>query len=231
MQPSYAERSIPVGELDVAVRSEFIAKTYGHLMAAIALFVAIEMFFFANGLAEGMAEFMLGTNWLLVLGAFVLVSYGASTLARRATDRRLEYAGLVALVVAEAVIFVPLLWLANEFAPGTISSAAVVTALGFGALTILVFTTRKDFSFLGPFLAWIGIGALLLIVAAVIFGFELGTIFSVAMIVFAGASILYETSKIMRVYPEDRYVAASMELFASVALLFWYVLRLFLSRR
>jgi FtsH-binding integral membrane protein len=32
-------------------------------------------------------------------------------------------------------------------------------------------------------------------------------------------------------YPEDRYVAASLELFASVALLFWYLLRLYLSRR
>ncbi len=50
------------------------------------------------------------------------------------------------------------------------------------------------------------------------------------MIGLAGAAILYDTSKVLRDYPEDRYVAASLQLFASVALMFWYVLRLFMSR-
>ena len=77
---------------------------------------------------------------------------------------------------------------------------------------------------------WAGIAAMLLIVASVIFGFQLGTIFSVAMVALAGAAILYSTSKILKTYPEDRYVSASLELFASVALMFWYVLRLFMSR-
>src|SRR6202000_2743504 len=58
-------------------------------------------------------------------------------------------------------------------------------------------------------------------------GFQLGTWFSVAMIGFAGAAVLYDTSNIIHVYPEDRYVAAAMPLFASIALMFWYVLRLF----
>ena len=65
---------------------------------------------------------------------------------------------------------------------------------------------------------------------AVVFGASLGTWFSVAMIAFAGAAILYDTQKILRHYPADREVAAAMSLFASLALLFWYVLRL-LSRR
>jgi hypothetical protein len=50
------------------------------------------------------------------------------------------------------------------------------------------------------------------------------------MIGFAGAAILYDTSNVMRHYPEDRHVAAALELFASIALMFWYVLQLFLSR-
>ncbi len=50
------------------------------------------------------------------------------------------------------------------------------------------------------------------------------------MIAFAGAAILYDTSNVLHHYPEDRHVAAALELFASVALLFWYVLRLFMSR-
>ena len=73
---------------------------------------------------------------------------------------------------------------------------------------------------------WGGIIALVTIVGGVLFGFQLGTFFSVAMVGLAGAAILYDTSNVLHHYPEDRYVAASLELFASVALMLWYVLRL-----
>jgi hypothetical protein len=106
----------------------------------------------------------------------------------------------------------------------------MVTGIGFGGLTAVAFITRKDFSFLRGVLLWAGFGALLLIVAGVIFGFELGTFFSVGMVVFAGAAILYDTSNVLHHYPEDRYVGAALALFASVALMFWYVLRIFMSR-
>ena len=52
-----------------------------------------------------------------------------------------------------------------------------------------------------------------------------------AMIGFAGAAVLYDTSNIIRYYPEDRYVSAAMQLFASIALMFWYVLRLLMGNR
>ena len=79
-------------------------------------------------------------------------------------------------------------------------------------------------------MVWGGILALVAIVSAVLFGFQLGTWFSVAMIGFAGAAVLYDTSNILQHYPEDRYVGAALQLFASIALMFWYVLRLFTSR-
>ena len=50
------------------------------------------------------------------------------------------------------------------------------------------------------------------------------------MIGFAGAAVLYDTSNILRHYPVDRHVAAALDLFGSIALMFWYVLRLFLAR-
>ena len=103
----------------------------------------------------------------------------------------------------------------------------LVAAAGLTAVALI---TRKDFSFLRGILVWGGILAIVAIVAAVLFGFELGTWFSVAMIGFAGAAVLYDTSNILHHYPEDRYVAASLQLFASIALMFWYVLRLFMSR-
>jgi hypothetical protein len=137
---------------------------------------------------------------------------------------------LAGFVVAEAIIFVPLLYIAVLKQPAVIESAAGVTLLGTGGLTVVAFMTRKDFSFLRGLLMWGGILALVAIAGGVLFGFELGTWFSVAMIGFAGAAVLYDTSNVLHHYPEDRYVGAALELFASIALMFWYVLRLFLSR-
>ena len=225
----------PVAALGDDARAAFLTRTYAHLLGAIILFALIEVFFFTSGLAWPMAEAMLSVNWLLVLGGFVIVSWFASSAAARAESKAAQYGALLAFVVAQAVIFVPLLALAELYARETgssvIASAAWVTLLGFSALTALVFFTGKDFSFLGGIVKW-GLGlALVAIVAGVLFGFNLGTWFSVAMVGLAGAAILYDTSKILRQYPQDRYVSAALQLFASVALMFWYVLQLFMSRR
>ncbi|MGB6643227.1 MAG: Bax inhibitor-1 family protein, partial [Thermoanaerobaculia bacterium] len=141
-----------------------------------------------------------------------------------------QYAALAGYVIANAIIFVPLLYIAQVAAPGAIQSAAVATLVGFGGLTLVAFVTRKDFSFLGALLKWGFVVALILIVAGVLFGFELGTFFSVAMIALAGGAVLYDTSNVLHHFPEDRHVGAALELFASIALMFWYVLRLFISR-
>lgn len=218
--------SAPVGSLGAEARLKFIARTYGHLFGAVAAFTAIEAWLFTSGMAETIARAMLSVSWLMILGGFMVVGVLASWGAARARAMPVQYAALAAFVAAESIIFVPLLFIAERRGPGTISSAALVTLLGFAGLTAIAFVTGKDFSFLQGILMWTGIGAVLLIVASLLFGFQLGTFFSVAMVVFAGASILYSTSRILRTYPEDRYVSASLELFASVALMFWYILRL-----
>lgn len=224
-------RPIAVGELPAQARGVFVSRTYAHLFGAVLAFMALEVFFFKTGLAPQIAKGLLGVSWLLVLGGFVVVSWLASRVAHAATSKAAQYAALAAFVVAEAIIFVPLLYVADYKAPGTITSAATVTFLGFSGLTALVFLTGRDFSFLRTAIWWGGIVALCLIVAGVLFGFQLGTFFSVAMIALAGAAILYDTSNVLHHYPEDRYVAAALQLFASVALMLWYVLRLLMDRR
>jgi FtsH-binding integral membrane protein len=216
--------------VDLDSRARFVARVYTHVFAAIIGFTAIEIVLFTTGLAPIIASVMLGGSWLIVLGAYTLVGWLASRAAHRAEGMPLQYAALAGFVLAEAILFVPLLYVANYYAPGVIQSAAVVTLLGFAGLTAVGFMSRRDFSFLGAGLRWAGVLALVLIVASVLFGFQLGTFFSVAMVGLAGASILYDTSNILHHYPEDRYVGASLQLFASVALMFWYVLRL-MSRR
>jgi FtsH-binding integral membrane protein len=219
----------PVADLAVENRSNFIWRCYAHVVGAILAFAAIEVYFFQSGIAAAIAAPMLN-NWLMVLGAFMLASWGASHVAHRVKSKNAQYAALAAFVVVEALIFAPILYIADANAPGVIDSAAGVTILGSVGLIATAMITRKDFSFLRGLLVWIGILALVGIVASLIFSFELGTWFSVAMIGFAGAAVLYDTSNIMHHYPEDKYVAASMALFASIALMFWYVLRLFMSR-
>ena len=220
-----------VARSSVDARARFITRTYNHLFGAIVGFAGIEFLLFKSGAAEPMAEAMLGTNWLFVLGGFMVASWLASRAAHTAKTKAAQYGGLAAFVLAEAIIFLPLLFVAENFAPGAITSAGLVTMIGFAGLSAIAFHTRKDFSFLGGILRWGGLCALLLIAAGVIFGFQLGTFFSVAMIAFAGAAILYDTSNVIHHFPEDRYVGAALQLFASVALMFWYVLRLFIDRR
>jgi len=228
MQTGYGYAGALRGD-SVEQRARFITRTYNHLFGAIVAFALIEIGLFTSGLAAVIAQAMLGTTWLLVMGAFMITSWAASHVALTAQSKAAQYAALAAFVVMEALVFVPLLFVANHVAPGVISSAALVTFTGFAGLTAVAFITRKDFSFLRGLLMWGGIGALLLIGASLIFGFSLGVFFSVAMVLFAGAAILYDTSNVLHHFPEDRYVGAALQLFASVALMFWYVLRLFMS--
>jgi FtsH-binding integral membrane protein len=221
---------MPVAELGVESRSTFIWRTYGHVAAAILLFAGIEVYLFESGLAGPLAQTLLGFNWLLILGAFMIVGWLATHVAQTAQSKPVQYIALVGFVVAEAIIFLPLLAIAIALQPGIVESAVGVTLLGTGGLTAVAFITRKDFSFLRSLLVWGGVLALVGIVASVLFGFVLGTWFSVAMIGFAGAAVLFDTSNILHHYPEDRYVGAALALFASIALMFWYVLRLFMSR-
>jgi len=215
----------------VESRADFIWKCYAHVVVAILAFAAIEVYLFSSGVAMRIAAPIM-KNWLLVLGAFILVGMGASHLAHRLESKTSQYAAFAVFVVAEALIFAPMLMMAMamDSSGSMIESAAGVTVLGSVGLIATAMITRKDFSFLRGILVWVGILALVGIVSAVIFGFQLGTWFSLAMIGLAGAAVLYDTSNIIHHYPADKYVAASMALFASIAMMFWYVLRLFMSR-
>ena len=221
----------PVSSLAVEARSQFIWKCYAHVVGALLALVAIETYLFSSGIAAAIAAPMLGSP-MLVLGAFMALSWGASHFAHRLESTAAQYAAFAVFVVAWSLMFVPMLAMAliMDKSGSMIQSAAGVTVFGCVALIATVMITRKDFSFLRGVLVWGFFIALGLIGASLLFGWNLGTWFSVGMIAFAGVAVLYDTSNIMHHYPQDKYVAASMALFASIALMFWYVLRLFMSR-
>ena len=218
-------------------RATFIKKTYMHLAAAIVLFTLLLGGAINSEVVTSNTAYILSTyqySWLVVLAAFMGVSWLAQTWAQSTTSKGMQYGGLLLYVFAQSIIFVPLMMVVSVYSPEgfyvTVAKAGIVTLGLFLGLTAVVFVTGKDFSFLGPILAIGGFVALGFIASGVIFGFSLGNIFAFAMVAFAGGAILYETSNMMHHYRTDQYVAASLGLFASVALLFWYLLSIFSSR-
>jgi FtsH-binding integral membrane protein len=173
--------------------------------------------------------------WLAVLAGFMGVSYLANKWAMSSTSLGMQYAGLGLYTFAESLLFLPLIAMAvmvgAEGEEGVLGKAVVITLTLFGSLTGVVFVTRKDFSFMRSVLMFAGIAAAGAIVCSIVFGFTLGMIFSYAMVAFACGYILFHTSNVMLHYRTSQHVAASLALFASVMLLFWYVLRIFLNRR
>ena len=213
-------------------RSTFITKTYLHLAGTIGLFTILEAVILNSPIAPALMELAMGRlGWLIIIGAFMLVSVVASNWAVSAVSPGIQYAGLGLYVLAEAVIFAPLLYIANHVDPSVIPSAAVTTLVLFGGLTAAVFITRKDFSFLRTFLVFGGFAAMGFILVAILFGLQLGEIFFYAIIALACGYILYDTSNVLHHYRVGQHVAAALALFASVALLFYYLVMLFLSRR
>lgn len=233
MQYAHA-RPIPgaVATAGVNERVLFLRKTYAHLGGAIALFVLLESLLLPSNIGEAWVMWAAGSsvNWLLVVGLFIGTSWLADYWARSDTSRAMQYLGLGLYVVAQVFLLAPILFLAAYYVEGPIiSQAAVITLLLFGGLTATVFLTKKDFSFLRGILSIGAMVALGLIVLSLLFGFTLGALFSVAVIALAAGYILYHTSQVMAHYPPTHYVGASLALFASIALLFAYVLRLLLS--
>lgn len=224
---------VPVSSLSDEHRVAFYRKTYTHVALAVLLFIVVEYFFFQSDAIVSFAISLLGGwSWLILLGAFMLITNYAENLALKSQDKNVHYLALFIYVIAEAFIFIPLLLLAFSMVDGValLQKAAVMTIALFAGLSAVVLFTKKDFSFLRSILTigfFIAIG---LIVAGVIFGFDLGLWFSVGMIALAAGSILYSTSNMVHKYHEEQYVAAALGLFASLMLLFWYILRIFLSR-
>ena len=224
-------RSYFVIDAPVDVRVAFIRRTYLHLAGAIAMFVLLSWVFQMTGFGAMLAALTLGARfgWLILLGGFMVVGWAASAMAHASKSQGVQYGGLALYTLAEAVIFAPLLFIASRLASSVLPTAALITLLVFGALSAYVLVTKTDFSFLRTALFIGSIVAVGLILCGAFFGLNLGTWFSVAMIVFASGAILYSTSRVMHEYESDQHVAAALELFAAVALLFWYVLRLVMA--
>ena len=220
-----------VNTLTEVEKAAFYRKTYAHLAGAVLLFILIETLFFQiPPLLNFALSLTQGYSWLIMLGVFLFITNYAERLALKSDKNSTHYWGLLLYVVAEAFIFIPLIFIAITMTESgsldILNQAAIMTLSLFTGLSAIVLLTQKDFSFLKSILA-VGFAiALGLIVAGILFGFNLGLLFSAAMVILASGSILYQTSNLVHKYKSNQYVAASLGLFASLMLLFWYILNL-----
>ncbi len=193
----------------------------------------------ASPLAQTLSEALFATRlgWLLVLAGLWLISMFANRLAFGGISAGTQLAGLGLYVVAEAVLFAALLGgLSQIYGNETMLSeivapAAVSTLLLAAGLTVTVFATKKDFSFLRAFVSvgfFVALGA---IVVALLFGLTLGTWFIIAMTVFIAGVILYQTWQVRTQFRTDQHVGAALVIFSGIATMFWYLIMLFVSRR
>lgn len=227
------ESGVPAAFADESARATFIRRTYTHLFAAVVALVGIEVVLFSVLPVQRMINLVQSITpmtWLVALVLFMGVSWLARSWAESGTSRTMQYLGLGLYVFAEALLLFPLLIVAVVFVdPQTPILAAIVTLAIFGGLTAYVFITGANLNWMGSFLAVGGIAAIAVVFVGMIMGFSLGLWFSVAMVALASGYILYDTSNVLHHYRTDQDVAASLALFASVALLFWYVLRIMMA--
>ena len=207
-------------------RAGFIRRTYLHLFGAIVAFMGIEAAFLSIEPLQQAMLGLVGGNWWIALIAFMAVSWLANRWATTGASPTLQYAGLALYTVAEALIFVPLLYFAQRIDSSIIPTAGFLTMLIFGGLTAIVFVSGADFSFLRGALTIGGLIAMGLVLVSVFTGFTLGLAFSAGMIALLSGYILYDTSNVLHHYRTDQHVAAALALFSSVATLFFYVVRL-----
>ena len=218
---------------DNVEKAEFYKKTYLHVALAFLGFILVEALFLNTPAIVNIGlQMTQGWTWLIVLGAFMFITNYAENMAIKTTDKKTQYAGFVLYIVAEAFIFVPLLYIAmaSTGVYSILNQAFLVTLFLFVALTAVVFITGKDFSFLKTAITVGSIVAIGIIIAGIAFGFNLGLVFSGFMVLLAAGSILYQTSNMIHRYSSDQYVAASIGLFALFMLMLWYIIQFFLSR-
>lgn len=129
----------------------------------------------------------------------------------------------------EGIWLAPFLLLAERNAPGTVGSAATLTFVAFGGLTLYALLSRRDFSAWGSFFI---IGLLVLFVAMLINAFVHSALAglwlsAVGVLVFSGL-LVFDTWRLLRsgaLGPDD-YVFAAVNIYLDLLNMFLFILTL-----
>jgi len=220
-----------VATLGVSDRVNFLRKTYAHLGVSLLIWAAATgyVFRYMQSFSLHFTAWALQMSWLVVMALLIGSGMLARWLASSQTSRALQYLGLGIMIGSWTLlmqIMLNVLFLKGNFAHpmSMLGQGVTVTMFIFVGLTLTVFITKKDFSFLRGIVTVGSFAAIGIIAGACIFGFSLGLVFVGALIALLALRILYETSTLMNDWAPTEYVAASLMLFATVATLFWNVM-------
>ena len=220
-----------VSHLAEDARAGFIRRTYAHVAMAVAATAAFVAFLIAVGAAPVILSFIGGGmfNMLIFMGLFIGAGIAADRIAHSENSVTMHYVALLGYAFVEAIVVTPAIYIAAMYKPSAIWDALLATSALVAGLSWIAFSTKKDFSFMGPFLAIGGLIAMAVIFAGVIFGFSIGLVGIGAIVLLAAGCVLYNTSNIIHHYQEHQHVAAALGLYASIALMFRFILQFFLS--
>ena len=208
-------------EATVAERMTFIRKVY-------ALFFAATLFAI-GGVALGLSfEPLLGfaVEHPFIMFFAMLGGVMGAQAVRHVPG--LNLAALFGFTTLTGIIISPLMYFVGRENPSSIWQAGLLTVGIFGGLTLYVFASRKDFSFLRGML-WTGLIVVILaglgnlfFVASSAFGFAIA---AATLLLFAGF-VLYDTSNIIRRYPTNEYVQGALALYLDAFNIFLALIRI-----
>ena len=231
----------------VEERVSFYRRTYAHVAGALLGFAALLALFFVGfdqqtGIAFVLAKSLFGMlqslgawSWLLVMVAFWVGTMVAQGLATNRASVAAQYSGLGLYVLLQALIFIPLLAIVHMKTGGHMAQILLPACSLTGALvvglTLSVYMTSTDFSFLRTIIVIGSVVALALVLLSAFGLFALGTWFALAMILLMATAILYQTWVIKTQLTTGDHIIAAFMLFSSIVTLLWYVISFFLGRR
>ena len=241
-----------VATLGVSDRVTFLRKTYAHLGASLIAYALVTV-----GMMKYMTDFSLTISGfrggglggaLLVFGVFIVGMMGIRRLAVSETSRGLQYLGLglgivMYSAISQSIIWYVLIKFGNRMdlmgpdgvraamsakAGLVIGEAGVVTLAIFLGLTLTVFITKKDFSFLRGMLSIASFAVIGLGLSAMIFGggVTMSLVYSSLVIVLMAGYILWATSALLTQVRPTQHVGAALMLFTMVITLFIQVLNI-----
>jgi FtsH-binding integral membrane protein len=212
--------------LGIDARLDFLRKTYALFTVGVGL-CAVGAYV---GVVTPVGAMFGGVSpWLFLIG-FIALQFGIYAVARVPVVNvvaMLTYTFLYGLLLSNLIGGV-LAQQGLRVGGINIATAFVGTALGFVGLSVYAMLSRKDFSFLGGFLAVFFLGSIGLVVFGMIFGLSPGMwiVYDGAAVVAGGACVLYTTSNILRYYSERDWVLAAIALFIDFVYIFVHLLRL-----
>ena len=238
-----------------AERLAFLRKVYSLLFSGIFVFflctaIPIALYLAGTAVGESIVSALLSINPLVYIVAVLGMSFLAGAVAHKPGINIVMFYVFAAFF---GVLTVPLVLYAMVVTAeaGALESgqlavasgltavlqAAGLTTLIMGGLTAYVFITKKDFSFMGGFLA---VGLVLLIGAAIIMAISsmmganvemFHTAFSIVAVILFSGYVLYDTSRILHHFPSHMWVAAALHLLIDFIILFRNILWLILQSR